>query len=246
MIDPLGPDPTDPILPARHVGEIVSEDEHPDAPKPSRPKFRFANYDQPEALLRHLSAEESAASGAKSAPAFDSPVLQAPSMSSKPVPDPMPVPAQTALARPVPPLHKRSKLQQAVGVAKTVLPIVAKMLPLLEGNVVSAASNLLTPRPVEVDLKPLEEAIAKLQSDQRALTFHTTEQKRALRQIQDEFEALQESVQKNAEQQVEIAEHLAKLAKRSASFQRLILILLLLSILFTAFLCVRIAYLIRF
>lgn len=167
-------------------------------------------------------------------------------MSSKPVLDPIPAPAQTALARPVPPLHKRSKLQQAVGVAKTVLPIVAKMLPLLEGNVVSAASNLLASRPVEVDLKPLEEAIAKLQAEQRALTFHTTEQKRALRRIQDEFEALQESVQKSAEQQVEIAGHLAKLAKRTASFHRLIIILLVVSMLFTAFLCVRIAYVIRF
>jgi chromosome segregation ATPase len=120
------------------------------------------------------------------------------------------------------------------------------MLPLLEGNVVAAASNLLAPQPVQVDLKPLEEAISRLQTDQRALAFHTTEQKRALRRIQDEFDTLQEAVQKHAEQQAELTEHVAKLAKRTASFNRLVVILLAVLILFTAFLCVRIAYIIRF
>jgi len=246
MADPMGRDPIDPVLPARHVGEIVSEIEPPVPPKPSRPKVRFANYDQPEALTRHVPEGESASSGRDPASAHETEPAspQATSMSASPVPDPIPTPAQTALARPTPPLHKPGKLGRAIGIAKTVLPIVSKMLPLLEGNVVSAASNLLIPNPV--DLKPLEEAIARLQSDQRALTFHTTDQKRALRRIQDEFDALQESVHKNAVLQAELAEHVAKLAKRTASFHRLIVILLVLSVLFTAFLCVRIAYLIHF
>ena len=98
----------------------------------------------------------------------------------------------------------------------------------------------------EVDLKPLEESIARLQADQRALTFHTSEQKRAIRQLEDDFAALQESVQKNAADQAELIEHVAKLAKRTSSFMRLVVILLVVSILFTALLCVRIAYIIRY
>lgn len=252
MIDPLGPDPADPVLPARQVGEIVPKIERPEPPKPTRPKVRFANYDQPEALIRRFSADNSATTAMKdsASTAAESASIQetapASPQPSQQASDPAPAAPQTALIKPPPPLHKPTKLQQAVGVAKTVLPIIGKMLPLLEGNVVSAAANLLAPQPAEVDLKPLEEAIAKLQADQRALTFHTTEQKRALRRLQDEFDTLQEAVQKNAEQQVEIAEHLAKLAKRTASFHRLVVILLVLSILFTALLCVRIAYLIRF
>jgi len=241
MIDPLGHDPTDPIQPASKVGEIVAQIDPSEPPQATRPKVRYANYDQPEALMRHVSAEVAKpASSPRTAPA--SPQI----MSTKPASDPSSIPAQTALAHPVPPLHKSGRFQRAVGVAKTVLPIVAKMLPLLEGNVVSAASNLLTPRPVEVDLKPLEEAISRLQSDQRALTFHTTEQKRALRRVEDEFANLQESVHKNAEQTAELAEHLARLAKRTQTFHRLITILIVLSILFTALLCVRLAYIIRF
>lgn len=240
MIDPLGPDPTDPVVPPRHVGEIVPEIQLPEPPRPIRPKVRYANYDQPEALIRHVAEEEAASPPRKESARSSSEPAPAPAN-----PDPASVP-QTALARPTPPLHKPTRFQQAVGVAKAVLPLVGKMLPLLEGNVVGAASNLLAPRPVEVDLKPVEEAIARLQADQRAVTFHTTEQKRALRRLQDEFDALQELVQKNAEQQAELAEHVLKLSKRTASFQRLILILLVLLILFTAFLCVRIAYIIRF
>jgi len=153
--------------------------------------------------------------------------------------------ASTALARPIPP--KPGKLERAIGVAKTMLPIVGNLLPLLEGNVAGAAANFLANRPAhEVDLKPLQEAVASLQSDQRALNFHTSEQKRAIRRIEDEFAALQESVQKYAADQNELAEQLVNLAKRTSKFMRLVTVLLIVSILFTTLLVVRIAYLMRF
>ena len=158
-------------------------------------------------------------------------------------PIPAPKPASSALARPVPP--KPGKLERAVGLAKTMLPIVGNLLPLLEGNVAGAAANLISNRHSgqQVDLKPMEEAIAKLQADQRALTFHTGEQKRAIRRVEDEFAALQESVQKQAADQAELAEQVVKLAKRTSTFMRLVTILLVVSILFSALIVVRIAYL---
>jgi cytochrome c-type biogenesis protein CcmH/NrfG len=125
-----------------------------------------------------------------------------------------------------------------------MLPIVGNLLPLLEGNVAGAAANMIANRRgQEVDLKPMQEAIAKLEADQRALTFHSGEQKRAIRRIEDEFVALQESVQKHAADQVELAEQLVNLARRTSTFMRLVTILLVVSILFSALLVVRIAYL---
>lgn len=157
----------------------------------------------------------------------------------------MPDSASTALARPMPP--KPGKLERAIGVAKTVLPLVGNLLPLLEGNVVGAAANLIANRQGhEVNLKPLEEAIAGLQSDQRALAFHASEQKRAIRRLEDEFAAVQEAVQKHAADQVELAEQVLKLTKRLSSFMRIVIILLIVSILFTTVLVVRIAYILRF
>ena len=227
MIDPLGPDPTDPIAPARQVAEVVPESEAPGSISPLRPKVRHANYDSPEALSRPTPPPQPVAA-----------VL--------PPPTPKPVPIPTALARSVPNAQKPTRFERAIGIAKTVLPLVGKMLPLLEGNVVSAASNLLNHPAQQVNLRPLEESISRLQADHRALAFHTSEQKRSLRRLEDDFAALQESVQKNAADQAELIEHVAKLAKRTSSFMRLVVILLVVSILFSALLCIRIAYLIRF
>jgi hypothetical protein len=270
MIDPLGPDPTDPVLPARQVAEIVSEFETPGSLSPLRPKVRYANYDSPEAQLRkeppHIedrrpeaSARNQASPRAVILPRAEAPprIQEAPLpiAPTEPIASAQPAqsrrpktefrPASTALARPMPP--KPTRLERAMSVARTVLPIVGKMLPLLEGNVVGAASNLFANRPMhEVDLKPLEESISRLQSDHRALAFHSGEQKRALQRLEDDFATLQDAVQKNAADQAELIEHVAKLAKRTSSFMRLVTILLVISILFTVLLCVRIAYMIRF
>lgn len=265
MIDPLGPDPNDSVSSSRKGAEVVSEFEASGSLSPLRPKIRYANYDSPEAQVRKVepphnqpSPRSEATRQAEILPRRDGPprIQEAPfpipaapgspaqpALSSNPRPDPsMP---STALARPTP--RKPSKFERAMGVARTVLPIVGKMLPLLEGNVVGAASNLFANRPMhEVDLKPLEESISRLQSEHRALAFHSGEQKRALQRLEDDFATLQDAVQKSAADQAELIEHVAKLAKRTSSFMRFVTILLVVSILFTALLCVRIAYLIRF
>lgn len=233
MIDPLGPDPTDPTTPPRHVGEIVPVFERPEPPCPTRPKVRYANYDSPEAIRL------------KSPPESSSPAIQKEPSNLKQ--SPQPTSATTALARNVPPPHKASKLERAIGVAKTVLPLVGNLLPLLEGNVVGVATNFIANRPAnEINLKPLEEAIAKLQAEQRALAFHSGEHKRAIQRLEDELAALQENVQKNAADQAEIVEQITKFARRTTGFMRMVTILLVVSILFTALLVIRIAYVLRF
>jgi hypothetical protein len=235
MIDPLGPDPTDPATPPRMVGEIVPEFQRPEPPRPPRPKVRYANYDSPEAIRL------------KSLPESSSPAIEKEHRKLKPTEPPPSASATTALARNIPPPHKPSKLERVLGVAKTVLPLVGNLLPLLEGNVVGAATNFMANRPAqEINLKPLEEAIAKLQAEQRALAFHSGEHKRAIQRLEDELAALQETVQKNATDQAELIEQMAKFAKRTSGFMRLVTILLVISILFTTLLVVRIAYILRF
>jgi len=243
MIDSLDPNPNNTDQPSGPVAEIVSEFEISGPPSPLRPKVRYANYDSPEALKRTEVSPRPESSRRPTPP----PQRAAMGQPSREKPEPATEGASTALARSVPKPQKPTRFDRAIGVAKTVLPLVGKMLPLLEGNVVSAAANLLNNRPMhEVNLKPLEDSIAHLQADHRALAFHAGEQKRALRRLEDEFAALQEAVQKNAADQAELIEGVAKLAKRTSSFMRLVIILLVASMLFTALLCVRIAYIIRF
>jgi len=274
MIDPLGPDPNDPATKPVKANDVISDFEAPGNAARLQPKVRHANYDSPEALVRpedaasHKPAPEraptqspesqlNAAASPEPTPRTAAPPVVIPESKKIPMPktavnaavsrpqqSPAPNPVTSALAHPVPP--KPGKLERAVGIAKTMLPIVGNLLPLLEGNVAGAAANLIANRHgQEVDLKPIQEAIAGLQADQRALTFHAGEQKRAIRRIEDEFAALQESVQKHAADQAELAEQLVLLAKRTSKFMRLVTILLIVSILFSALLVVRIAYLMR-
>lgn len=249
MIDPIGPDPNDPTNAARKKGEVVSDFEGVGMSAPLGPRVRHANYDSPEALARPVQAAQPKAATPKPdpkptpAPPFDA--VPKPMSTSRAKEVPVAKTVSTALARPIPP--KPGKLERAIGVAKTVLPLVGNLLPLLEGNVVGAASNLLANRQAqEVNLKPLEDAISGLQSDQRALAFHTNQQKSAIRRIEDEFAAVQEAVQKQAAEQAELAEQVVKLAKRFSGFMRLVTILLIVSILFTILLVFRIAYILRF
>jgi len=243
MIDPLGPDPADPATAARKAGEVVSDFEATGSKAPLGPKVRHANYDSPEALVRPTPSTPLAAPAPvpPDAPQIRKPQKPMPAAKQKQVV----VTPPTALARPIPP--KPGKLERAIGVAKTLLPIVGNLLPLLEGNVVGAATSLIANRQGrEIDLKPLEEAIGRLQSDQRALAFHTSEQKSAIRRLEDEFASVQEAVQKHAADQAELAEQVVKIAKRLSSFMRIVSILLIVSILFTTLLVVRIAYMLRF
>ena len=266
MIDPLGPDPNEPKTRPGKANDVISDFEAAATAARLRPKIRHANYDSPEALIlpddpaaQKLASQLPSPIPSESQAKPASPPIVIPESKQIPMPKsaanvavqtpkqaPVLNPATSALARPVPP--KPGKLERAVGLARTMLPLVGNLLPLLEGNVAGAAANLIGNRggqSDQVDLKPLEEAIAKLQADQRALTFHTGEQKRAIRRIEDEFIALQESVQKHAADQAELAEAVVKLAKRTSSFMRLVTILLIVSILFSALLVVRIAYLIH-
>jgi len=238
MIDPLGLELSNTGATSRKPDEVVSEFEGPATTL--GPKVRHSNYDSPEALAKPEVLPSSTPVPESPAPvAAPAPTIKpgSPKQGSKA--------ASTSLARPAPP--KPGRFERAIGVAKAVLPLVGNLLPLLEGNVVGAASNLLANRPVkEIDLRPLEEAIARLQSDQRALAFHTSEQKSAIRRLEDEFSTLQEAVQRHAADQAELAEQVVKLAKRMSGFMRLVTILLIASILFTTLLVVRIAYILRF
>lgn len=212
----------------------------PAASRPPQPKSEVAAPAHPEPQSKQA-AEPTIIPRSEKIPVPKAALNAAALPKSEPIPAPKT--PSSALARPVPP--KPGKLERAVGLAKTMLPIVGNLLPLLEGNVAGAAANLIANRHggQQVDLKPMEEAIAKLQADQRALTFHTGEQKRAIRRIEDEFATLQEAVQKHAADQAELAEQVVKLAKRTSSFMRLVTILLIASILFSVLLVVRIAYL---
>jgi hypothetical protein len=138
-----------------------------------------------------------------------------------------------------------SALSRAIGAAKFVLPVVQKVLPLLEGNVASAAANLLTSSPRPVDLEPVKGAIGKLQAEQRTLRGQVTDQKILLNSIEADLSTIKEGIERNSLELRELAEDQLNLRRRLTRLVWMIFILLFLSIGFTILVCIRLGYILR-
>jgi hypothetical protein len=97
---------------------------------------------------------------------------------------------------------------------RTVMPLVQRLLPLLEGNVLTAISNVLTPRPQapppppKVDLTPFQEGLAELQTQHRGLRDQVMEQNASLKRVEDQLEMVREATDRNTLEQQELLEDL--------------------------------------
>ncbi len=105
-------------------------------------------------------------------------------------------------------------VQRAASFLRTVIPFVQRLLPLLDGNIGSAVSNLLAPHPhaqpspapVKVDLVPLEDGLAELRSQQHGLRLQVTEQNTSLKRVEDQLELVREATDRNTLEQQELLE----------------------------------------
>ncbi len=137
-------------------------------------------------------------------------------------------PKETPSAPPVPPLGRSlsssttaapqvSTLQRAVNVLRVALPFVQRMLPLLDGNIGTAVSNILNPPPPptpppppapKVDLAPLEAGLAELKTQHSHLHDQVAEQNSSLKRVEDQLEMVREATDRNTLEQQELLEDL--------------------------------------
>jgi hypothetical protein len=106
-----------------------------------------------------------------------------------------------------------SGAQRAMNAFRTVMPLVQRLLPLLEGNVLTAISNVLTPRPQApppptVNLTPFQEGLAELQTQHRGLRDQVMEQNASLKRVEDQLEMVREATDRNTLEQQELLEDL--------------------------------------
>lgn len=130
---------------------------------------------------------------------------------------PQAAPAQgRALATPRP--HTQgSTLQRALNLVRTALPLVQKLLPMIDGNLATTVSNILAPRPQapptappqpSVNLAPLQEGLAELQTQHRELREQFSEQNSSLKRVEDRLEMVREATDRNTLEQQELLEDL--------------------------------------
>ena len=99
---------------------------------------------------------------------------------------------------------------------RTVLPLVQRALPLLEGSVASAMANLLAPMPqsARVDLQPMERALKVLHIELDELRSRSGEQSAELKRIGEQLEEVKSAADRQAARQQELSDDLNRLRRR--------------------------------
>lgn len=131
-----------------------------------------------------------------------------------------------------------SGLDRAMGVLRMALPFVQRILPLLDGNIGTAVSNILTPHPhpqpgqshPPVDLEPIENSLADLRSQHRDLRNQVGEQNTSLKRVEDQLEMVREATDRNTLEQQELFDDLKSVGKKVNMFALFALGLLAVSI----------------
>lgn len=112
-------------------------------------------------------------------------------------------------------------IQRTAGALRTVLPHLLRLLPLLDGNVGSAVSNLLVPPPPAppppppVNLEPIENSLAELQAEHRGLRAQALEQNSSLGRVEGRLVTLEDAVSRNALAQQELLNELKAIGSRA-------------------------------
>ncbi len=139
-----------------------------------------------------------------------------------------------------------SGVDRAMSLLRMALPLVQKMLPLLEGNIGAAVSNALAPHPQPapthppVNLEPLESSLTELQSQHRDLTNQVIEQNTSLKRVEDQLEMVREATDRNTLEQQELLEDLKMVGNKINMVAVVALVLLAGSILLNVILYLHI------
>jgi hypothetical protein len=116
------------------------------------------------------------------------------------------------------PVQKHSKLEKTVGVLKAMLPIAQKILPLLDGQIGTAVSNLIgpqaLPRQFAQTLLPLHEGLAQLEKQHIELRAQLAGQSAALKQVDEQIEAIRKLTEETADEQQNLKAELAKMRRK--------------------------------
>jgi hypothetical protein len=134
-----------------------------------------------------------------------------------PMPPPPRPPGRTAAA--ADPAERPTAMQRVVHGVRSALPLVQKVLPLLDGQILTAISNLLAPHVAHpapaADLKPLEGDLADLRTRHIELYGKVIEQSAGIRRVADRLEKAQEAVERNAQEQQELKETVQTIGRKA-------------------------------
>ena len=166
----------------------------------------------------------------------------------QPQPPSAPTPPESAEAAALHP-----NLQRALGAFRLAMPFVQKLLPLLDGHLLSTVSSVLappTPQPsspqqapsptslsqhpqerARIDLAPVENKLERLQKSHIELSGRIAEQNGSLKRVEDQLEMVREATDRNTLEQQELLDDLKNIGHKVNIVTLVILAMLLGSLL---------------
>jgi hypothetical protein len=155
---------------------------------------------------------------------------------------------------PLDPNAPKSGLQRAIEAVRSALPLVQRLLPLLEGNVATAISTMMVsqpthhappPPPVKIDLEPVERGLAEVRTSHRELRTQVTEQSTSIKRVEDQLDRVREATDRNTLEQQELVEDLRAVGGRISTFAIIGLVLLALSFGLNVYFLVQLQHILR-
>jgi hypothetical protein len=163
----------------------------------------------------------------------------------------LPPPAPSPAASDAP----KSGLHRALDAIRSTLPLVQKLLPLIDGNFATAVGALMAPHPhptppppppvVHIDMEPMERGLAEVRSSHRELRTQVLEQVTTLKRVEDHLERVKEATDRNTLEQQELVEDLRSVGSRLTIFAIVGLILLAASLGLNIFLIFQLQHILR-
>jgi hypothetical protein len=208
----------------------------------------FDELDEPGSLLPNRVEPQLRVHGSSLPGGFRSPSPLPPFQSDSPHFRTTATQQERALATTAPSGERRTGLQKAAGALRAALPFVQRILPLLDGNIGTAVSNIMSPYQMAppappVNLEPIEEDLAELKAQHRDLRNRILEQKSALKRVEDQLETVREAADRNSQEQQEMLDDLKAVRKKINTFALLALALLVVSVALNVILYLHIVHL---
>ena len=147
----------------------------------------------------------------------------------------------------------KTGLQKALEAVRTAIPLVQRLLPLLDGNFADTINSLMAPQgshrppqqPVKVDLEPVERGLAEVRTSNRELRTQVQEQGTSLKRVEDQLERVREATDRNTLEQQELVEDLRAVGNRISAFVIIGIVLLLLSLGVNIYFLIQLQHILR-
>jgi hypothetical protein len=128
-----------------------------------------------------------------------------------------------------------STLQRTIHALRKAVPLVQRLLPILDGNIAATVVNVLASQAVApappVNLVPVEESISKLRAQNSQLRDQIDDQNLALKRLELRLDAVREAADRSALEQQQILGSLKRSGRNLKIFAFSGLALLILSVL---------------